>query len=156
MLFTTKTAKTEREYQGHIYTTVFTIFYFLGVKYKTKTTTTETKLPPIKSIERYGQTLSIGDRVIVRSNEPDDLMVCSIVQFDDFDGKQYHNPFPIILDEKDGQEYLSFGLMFHYDQELFDLLQTMPSIEQHNYLIAKYIPHGTQIKEKYGIKYKTF
>jgi len=83
-------------------------------------------------------TLEVGMRVIVRSNEPDPLMICKIVGFNTFGDKVGgRGAFPEIVDEAD---------------VLVGELKDLEPIEQWNYLVGE---HG-QIKEKYGIEYRTF
>jgi hypothetical protein len=133
--------------------------YFLGIKISKETTRTKTPIPPITSIKRknhrFGEIeLEVGMRVINRSNEPDDLMVCEIIGFDDCGGKVAGGggAFPLIRDEKTGEEYMTMGVVLPYTDELMSELEDLRPIEQWNYLVY---PHA-QIKEKYGIKYRTF
>lgn len=144
------------EYKGVSYTEKIVSYFLLGVLIRKKVFFSEEKLPKKVSIERWGQILSVGDRVIVRSNEPDGLMIGHIKEFDDFSGKKYDCPLPIVIDEKDGKDYLVFGLIIKYDSEVEKFLLTLRPIEQYNYMIAKYAPHGKQLESKYGIKYQTF
>lgn len=120
-------------------------------KNKTKPVTPE----PVKELteynSRYGELLKLGDRVICRSNEPDPLIVAEIIEFWNNCGK-WDEPIIHVKDEKDGKIWGICGVVRLYDQELVDKLNTMPSIEQWNYLVQ---PHG-QIAEKYGVTYKTY
>lgn len=137
-------------------TFIKTYFFFILVSKKVVTTTTP--IPPIKSIKRKINdqeiVLEIGMRVLNRSNEPDDLMICKIIGFEDFGGKVHGGggAFPIIVDEKDSKEYVTMGIVIPYSDELYNKLIKMKSIEQYNYLS----PAHCQISSKYGIKYKTF
>ena len=95
--------------------------------------------------------------MLIRSNEPNPLSIGTITRFDFSKGFYYNNKInyssilPIIKFE-DNKEYLCFAIIKHYDVELMNKLNTMPSIEQYNYLAN---PH-CQLKEKYGVKYKTY
>ena len=96
----------------------------------------------------------IGDRVIVRRNEPDPLMIGKLVRVELVSKGKC--PMPIVQDEKDGKEYLCFSLIKPYDVNLFAKLSEMQSIEQYNYLLARNNCCDNQIKEKYRVKYNTF
>jgi len=65
-------------------------------------------------------------------------------------------PIPIIKDEKDGTEYLVFGIIKKYNEDLLKDLLEMESIEQYNYLLYIDGKGDYQIEEKYGIKFSTF
>jgi len=108
--------------------------------------------------ETFGNIFIVGDRVIVRSNEPTPLMIGTMIgtmiRVDLI--TQAKNPMPIVKDEKDGKEYLCFSLLKPYDKTLFAKLSEMQSLEQYNYLLATNNHCDNQIKEKYGVKYNTF
>lgn len=87
-----------------------------------------------------------GQKVIVVSNEPENISVGKIVGFDGLKS----NKLPIVkIGEK---EYLCFSIVVPYNKDLFFKLDTLPPIEAWNYLA---LPHA-QIEEKYGVKYKTY
>ena len=102
----------------------------------------------------HGVTFKVGDRVISRSNEPDPLMIGTMIRVALVTKGKC--PTPIVQDEKDGKEYLCFSLLRHYDETLLAKLSGMETLEQYNYLLAIDGCENNQIKEKYGINYNTF
>lgn len=158
-LFGTEITESEHRYIDDIIKDVWTKKYFLGFMVSRDCVTTKTKIPPITSIERKTATmgkitLETGMRVIVRSNEPDPLMISKIIGFNDFGGKVGGGggAFPVIIDEAYGKEYTAMGIVLPYSEKLMNELKDLKPIEQWNYLVGE---HG-QIKEKYGIEYRTF
>lgn len=139
---------------------VWTTKYFLGIRIYKTCEITKTTIPPITEITKktatMGEvTIKTGMRVIVRGNEPDPLMICKVTVFTSLGGRIKHDPknsFPVIEDEATGKEYFSMGIVIPYSDELLEELKDLKPIEQWNYLTFSH----SQIKEKYGIKYKTF
>ena len=160
MFIKTKIKEDEYQHINDIVKNVWTSKYFLGIRISHDCETTRTPIPPITEMVRktatMGEvTIKTGMRVIVRGNEPDPLMICKITGFTNLGGKigdGSSNAFPVIEDEADGKEYFSMGIVVPYSDELLEELKDLQPIEQWNYLTFS---HG-QIKEKYGIKYKTF
>lgn len=105
----------------------------------------------ITSIKQDGYTFKLKDKVIVRGNEPDPTWTGIIIKFETWD-KEHQTPIPIVKDYFTGKEFICFGILVPYSDEMLLKLNSMPPIEQWNYL-AK--PHS-QISEKYGVKYKTY
>lgn len=94
----------------------------------------------------------VGDKVFLRSNEPDQpLIVGHIRRFENWGGK-LSNPFPVVLDDN-AQEWFG-GCICEYSIDKLMILGELQAIEQWNFLV-KDVP-GNQIPEKYGVKYKTF
>jgi hypothetical protein len=81
-----------------------------------------------------GVIYKLGDKVICRSNECDPLMVGSIIEWWDNNGK-WTNPIPQIKDDLDGQVWTHMGTIVHYTDELFNTLKPMRPLEQWNYLL---------------------
>ena len=159
-LIKTKINTDEYPFMDDMIKEVWTSKYLFGIRISHKCVTTKTPIPPVTSITKktatMGEvTIEEGMRVIVRGNEPDPLMVCEVIGFTSLGGRIKNDPknsFPVIRDEADGKEYFSMGIVVPYSDELMDELKDLKPIEQWNYLT---FPHG-QIKEKYGVKYKTF
>jgi hypothetical protein len=93
--------------------------------------------------------IPLGTKVIVRSNEPEPLMVGFIKEYV---GKDDRRKIPIVIDAITGEEFWCFGIVRPYSKELYHTLNTMVSIEQYNYLAHRH----SQIETKYGISYKTY
>ena len=158
-LIKTKVETNEYEFMGDIIKEVWSSKYLFGIRLSKNCETIKTPIPPITEITKktatMGEvTIKTGMRVIVRGNEPDPLMICKVTGFTTLGGKVGggDSAFPVIEDEADGKEYFSMGIVVPYSDELFEELKDLQPIEQWNYLT---FTHG-QIKEKYGIKYKTF
>jgi hypothetical protein len=95
----------------------------------------------------------VGDKVFLRSNEPDqELVVGLITRFETFGGK-VSSPIPVVMGE-DGQEWMG-GCVRPYNSMDHEVLKDMPAIEQWNFLVADTESHN-QLSEKYGVKYKTY
>lgn len=157
-IFEKKVEESEYQYMNDIIKEVCTKKYFLGFLVSKKIKSTSEEIPPVTEIKRnthrFGEiTLKKGMKVLSRSNEPDPLMIGEIIGFETLNGKyNCDDAFPIVRDYKDGKEYISMTILIPYSDELFNKLEGLEPIEQYNYLI---FPHG-QIKEKYGVKYRTF
>jgi len=155
-IFKTKTSENEYQYLDEIIKEVWVSKYLFGIRVSKNCTTTKTPIPPITEIicnsATMGKvTIKIDMRVIVRSNEPGPLMIGKVKSFTTF-GRIKSDAIPIVEDELDSKEYLTMGVILPYSDSLLEELKDLKPIEQWNYLT---FPHG-QIKEKYGIKYKTF
>lgn len=157
-LIKTKVETNEYQYLDDIVKEVWTSKYLFGFRLSKNCETVKTPIPTVTEIKRdthrFGEvTLKKGMKVISRSNEPDPLMVGEIVRFETLNNKYKGNDaFPIFRDYKDDKEYISMTILMPYSDELFKKLKELEPIEQYNYLVY---PHG-QLKEKYGIKYRTF
>jgi hypothetical protein len=111
----------------------------------------------IKSILVGGVRLHRDMRVICRSNEPDPLTIGTIDFFycpkHWYDGgRGEDSAIPYIRCESTGKLFGILGIIKTYSEELLKKLETMPPIEQWNYLAYS----CNQIEEKYGVKYKTY
>jgi hypothetical protein len=76
--------------------------------------------------------LQKGDRVIVRSNEPEPLMLGEYLGDQTF-GKS-GSLIPIVRSEKDGKDYMAMGIIKKFSEELMDKLEGMDPKEQWNFL----------------------
>ena len=81
--------------------------------------------------------MEIGDNVIVRSNEDTPLMSGVITRWYDNDGK-WSRKVPIVRSSQDDKEYTCFGFVMAFNDELFEILQTMTPKEQYNYIFDKF------------------
>ncbi len=91
---------------------------------------------------------NVGDKVFLRSNEPDqDLVVGLVVRMGPWS-------IPIVVCEKTDKEWMG-GCIRPYDSNTHADLEVLRPIEQWNYLVQDTDAHN-QIAEKYGVKYKTF
>jgi len=103
----------------------------------------------LSEIERDGYTLTLGDKVICRSNEPNPLIIGEIVEFWDNDGK-WSNCIPHIKDETD-KVWGCMGIIRPYSEELMSELKDLKPLEQWNYFVDepyKYTPEKMDQKEK--------
>lgn len=89
-----------------------------------------------------GHTYKLGDKVICRSNECDPLLIGTLVEFWDNDGK-WSTCIPQVKDE-DGKVWGHMGIIKPYSDELFGVLQPMRPLEQWNYLL------DDNVKEMYS------
>lgn len=97
-------------------------------------------------------TLKIGDKVFLRSNEPDQpLIVGPVKRFESLGGR-ISTPFAVV--EYEGKEWYG-GCVRPYNSQDHEVLKDLKAIEQWNFLVADTHPMN-QISEKYGVKYKTF
>lgn len=96
----------------------------------------------------------VGDKVFLRSNEPDQALVVGKVVRLHLMGRMSCSPIPVVQDEKTGKEYLG-GCIRPYDMNTHADLELLRPIEQWNYLVQD-TDAMNQISEKYGVKYKTF
>jgi hypothetical protein len=108
----------------------------------------------VTEMERHGIIYKIGDKVICKSNEPDEYFVGIIVEFWTNKGK-FSNPTPIVKDLETMKDWMVMGIVIHYNEELTKILDDLLPIEQYNYLIKDYL-WMDQLEEKYGMKYRTF
>lgn len=109
-------------------------------------------IEPTEMINNDGELLTIGMRVICRSNEPDPLIIGTIEYIWDNNGKFKDCPIPHIKDENTGEIWGIMGICKPYTDELYNELLPLKPIEQLNYLMHPM----AQINEKYGEYYKTF
>ena len=92
----------------------------------------------------------VGDKIISRDNEPGSYIIGTVSRHESV-GK--HGDHVTVIECSDtGQEYWCGGILKHYTKELADKLDTMPPIEQWNYLAHRH----AQYSKKYGIEYKTY
>jgi len=89
--------------------------------------------------------ISIGDKVISRSNEPNSLIIGTLIAFE---GK---HEVPTIREDC-GKIWYSLGSVFKFNDELLNILQKYSPIEQWNLCVLAH----AELNEKYGIKYQTF
>lgn len=80
-----------------------------------------------------GHLYKLGDKVISRSNECDPLLIGTLVEFWDNNGK-WDNCIPQIKDNK-GKVWGSMGILKPYSDELIEVLKPMRPLEQWNYLL---------------------
>ncbi len=92
--------------------------------------------------------LKIGDKVIVRSNEPEPLVIGYIREFFT-NGERWTTPLIVVSDGT--RDYSTLGHVRKYEEDLHVCLNMVKPIEQWNYLVRH-----AQIKEKYGVTYRTF
>jgi len=88
--------------------------------------------------EDFSNDIQIGDRVVVRSNEPDPLMIGKLIGYDQIGPSQV----PLVKSEKDAKTYMVLGIIKKYSEELLDELEGMDPKEQWNYLCY---PHMRKI-----------
>lgn len=102
--------------------------------------------------DNSGLIFKVGDTIIVRGNEPEDLLKGEIKAFEYLgcNPGKYSNPIPII-DFGNGDVFC-MGVMKPYSDSLWEFLNTMPPIDQWNYLVRDL----AQIDVKYGDATKTF
>lgn len=112
--------------------------------------------PPKKAFEIpstvriSGRKFSIGDKVIVISNEEDPYEVGEIIGYDLIG--IHRNYLPVIKFNNEEEPTICFAHLEPYSLELCLELDKLRPIEQWNYTTHQHC----QIKEKYGVKYKTF
>ena len=78
--------------------------------------------------------LSIGDRVLVRSNEADPVLVGTFIRF------EYKGQIPVIKSEVTGEEFLCMGIVMPFDQKIYEQLATMNGKDGWRWLRALLIP----------------
>ena len=97
-------------------------------------------------IDLVNREVVIGDKVIVVGNEPEPPSIGIYKGF-------FRNDYgPRIVEHLDGREFVSFGAMSKYSDELWDKLKPFEPIEVFNLLSS---PRNVVI-EKYGVKYRHF
>ena len=122
--------------------------------------TKEEEYVPYTEMENNdGELIKIGSRVIVRSNEPDPLMIGTVIEFYDNEGKwrtkgvnPWGHSIVNVEDEATGKIFGCMGVIRLYNEQLLEELKDLKPIEQWNYLVHPY----AQLKGKYGTEYKTF
>ena len=62
---------------------------------------------------------SIGDRVLVRSNEADTVLVGTLTRF------EYQHQIPVVKSEVTGEEFLCLGIVIPFDQKIYEQLNGM-------------------------------
>lgn len=82
----------------------------------------------------------IGKTVICRSNENDPLIIGTIVDFYDANGK-WTTKIPIV--ESNGQQFIACGLVIEYTPQLVSQIQHMTPKEQWDYLAKRKNKHQT-------------
>ncbi len=93
----------------------------------------------------------VGDKVFLRSNEPDQPLVVGPVKRIETMGGKCSLP---VVEDAEGQEWMG-GCVRPYKFMNHEIMKDMPAIEQWNFLVADTDPHN-QIAEKYGVKYRTY
>ena len=76
--------------------------------------------------------MKFGDKVIIRSNEPGELIIGYYIE--DWEHKRSGRKMPVVQDIKTGTSYLCFGIVAEYSDELLKTLKTMNEKEQWEYL----------------------
>lgn len=73
----------------------------------------------------------IGSKVIIRSNQPENLLIGSVVRYEDLG---YNKPILlVVLDEKSGEEFMPLdNSPMHWSKECEDALMKLNWIEQWN------------------------
>ena len=85
--------------------------------------------------------LDVGNKVIVRSNNDDPLMIGTITGFE-MGGKTTpsNHDIPYIKSDEDGKIYMCMGLVFYYSEDLLKEILNIPTPkEQWNYLANNYV-----------------
>lgn len=98
-----------------------------------------------------GITYKLGDRVICRTNECNPLMVGTIIEWWDNNGK-WSSAIPQIKDELDGKVWSHMGTIVHYTDELFNTLKPMRPLEQWNYLLPDNLKEMYSYSEENMVK----
>ena len=70
----------------------------------------------------------IGKPVIVLSNEWKDPIIGTLVRLEIFD-HAFSTPWPVVFDELTQQEYLTFGSVCHYSEELVRAIEKLTPSE---------------------------
>ena len=78
--------------------------------------------------------LKINDKVIVRSNGNDPLIIGNIIRFEDFNNPR-NKDFPVVKCEKTKKDYVCFGIVKPYSEDLLKKLSRIKPREQWNYLL---------------------
>ncbi len=81
--------------------------------------------------------MDIGDKVIVRSNEDDPLLIGHITSFTDF-GNPKNDLCPIVEDEETKEEFICMGIVKPYSEGLLKELEPLTPKEQWNLLSKNY------------------
>lgn len=92
----------------------------------------------------------IGDKVIVRSNEPEPYIIGTLIRYEEI-GRDL-SQIEIVKCSETSDEYWCGGIIKLYSKELKETLDKMPFIEQWNYLAHR----PSQIEKKYSKEYKTY
>ena len=72
---------------------------------------------------------ALGSRVMVRTNEPEPLMIGKVVKFEDMG---HSTLIHVIQDEATGEKFLCCGVILPYNKGLEDYLNTLDPKEQWN------------------------
>ena len=81
--------------------------------------------------------LKTGDRVIVRSNEDDPLLIGTIIDFENFDNPK-NDWFPVVQDEQTDKPFTCLGIVNPYSEQLLTELENLTPKEQWNKLAKNY------------------
>lgn len=78
-----------------------------------------------------------GDRVMVRSNDDEPLMIGTIIDFDSCNNtsKEF---LPIVVDEKTDKPYICFGMVLPYQQSIAEALEKLTPKQQWDWLNKHY------------------
>jgi len=96
-------------------------------------------------IENSLEDFDIGDRVIVRSNEPDPLMIGEYLGDQESGGGSL---IPLVRSESDKKTYLVLGIIRKYSDELMAELEGMNPKEQWNHLCHPHMKYELDGEEK--------
>lgn len=88
------------------------------------------------SYEIQGHVFKIGDKIISRSNEPDPLLIGTIIEFWDNEGK-WTSPIPQVKEFRTGKIWGTMGVIEHYSDALHSKLREMKPLEQWNFLVSE-------------------
>jgi hypothetical protein len=105
---------------------------------------------PSNKIKKYDsdeESLIVGNRYILRSNEPNPFIIATFDRFHEYPKFR----MAVYKELATGIEYQGGMIVIDFTHDLAELLTTMPPIEQWNYLAHNHC----QLNEKYGIEYAT-
>jgi hypothetical protein len=102
-------------------------------------------------VDSFGNTIYPGDKVITITNEPDD---------DDFVmtylGVTTKHNIPVVMDSERKELLFCLGRVYAHTDHLESLLSTFKPIERYNYMAYQLGAGDSQIREKYGERYKVW
>lgn len=105
----------------------------------------------ITEFDKFGHQYSLKKGMkVLNIGEDENLIIAQIEKFDDMNGKSSIVPHIKCLDT--GNQYLSFGIVVPYSDELYDLLKILDPIERWNLLCRDHC----QIEERNNKKYQTY